>query len=100
MSPDKQAKKPELVLAVDRLEGPTAVLVDEDGRQIVVPVDRLPRNPKVQEGDVLRVPVDHAQRPDWFAAVVDQAETERRRAEARVALEKLKERDPGGDVQL
>jgi hypothetical protein len=100
MSPDKQAKKPELVLVVDRIEGPTAVLVNADGRQIVVPLERLSRNPQIQEGDVLRVPVDEAQRPDWFAAVVDQAETERRRAEGRAALEKLKERDPGGDVSL
>jgi hypothetical protein len=100
MPPEKPAPKPELILALDRIEGPTAVLVDESGRQIAVPVDRLPRNPAVREGDVLRVPVDDAQRPDWFAAVVDQAETERRRAEGRAALERLKELDPGGDVQL
>jgi hypothetical protein len=92
MAADKQDAKPELVLTLDRIEGPTAVLVDGDGRQIVVPVDRLPRNPRVQEGDVLRVPMDDAQRPDWFAAVVDQAETERRRADAR-------EPDPGDDVR-
>jgi hypothetical protein len=100
MSPKEPEPKAELVLVLDRIEGPTAVLVDEGGRQIAVPVDRLPRNPRVQEGDVLRVPVDHAQRPDWFAAVVDQAETERRKAEARATLERLKELDPGGDVSL
>ena len=80
MGTENQGANPELVLSLDRIEGPTAVLVDAEGRQIAVPVDRLPRNPKVQEGDVLRVPVDHAQRPDWFAARVDQEETQRRRA--------------------
>jgi hypothetical protein len=80
MDTENEDAKPELVLILDRIEGPTAVLVDGEGGQIAVPVDRLPRNPRVQVGDVLRVPVDDAQRPDWFAAVVDQEETERRRA--------------------
>jgi hypothetical protein len=100
MAGDKSDPKAELVLVVDRIEGPTAVLVDDGGRQIAVPVDRLPRNPPVREGDVLRVPLDDTQRPDWFAAVVDQAETERRRAEAQGAPERLPDPGPGGDVTL
>jgi hypothetical protein len=98
MSPEARESKPELVLALDRIEGPTAVLVDDSGRQTALPLDRLPKS--IAEGDVLRVPLDHAQRPDWFAATVDAAETERRRVEARAALDRLKERDPGGDVSL
>jgi hypothetical protein len=98
MSREPQEAKPELVLVLDRIEGPTAVLVDDSGRQTALPLDRLPK--AIAEGDVLRVPLDHAQRPDWFAAVVDAAETERRRAEARAQLEHQKEREPGGDVAL
>jgi hypothetical protein len=98
MSPEPQQRRAELVVVLDRIEGPTAVLIDDDGRQTALPFDRLPKGTK--EGDVLRVPLDHAERPDWFNGVVDPAETERRRAEARAALERLQQRDPGGDVTL
>jgi hypothetical protein len=93
MANESASPPPELVLILDRVEGPTAVLLDAEGRQIAVPVERLPRNPRPSQGDVLRVPVDDAQRPDWFAARVDQEETERRRAAARAVSEG---QDPGG----
>jgi len=84
--------------AVDGIQHRTAVLVDDEGQQVLVPTSRLPR--EILEGKVLRVPVNHAGTPDWGRAVLDEEETERRRAQAREVLEELEERDPGGDVKL
>ncbi len=84
--------------AVDGIQHRTAVLVDDDGQQVLVPTSRLPR--EITEGKVLRVPVNHAGTPDWGRATVDNEETERRRTEAREVLEELKGRDPGSDVKL
>lgn len=83
--------------AVDRIQGASAVLLDDAGRVVTVPRSRLPRD--LAEGDVLRVP-EQGGTPDWGTAVVDAQETARRRDEARSRLEDLKQRDPGGDVRL
>ena len=83
--------------AVDRFEGPSAVLLDDAGRAITVPAARFP--PKLKEGDVLRVPEKDGTL-DWGRAVIDKRETERRRSDAKHKLDELKERDPGGDVTL
>jgi hypothetical protein len=94
-------RRPEqLILALDRIERTTAILVDEQGRTIALPMERLPRNPPPAEGDVLRVPVDASGRPRWPDAAIDRAETDRRRAAAAETLERLRKRDPGGDVKL
>jgi hypothetical protein len=78
--------------AVDRIEGPVAVLVGDDGVEIQVLRRLLPRG--VKEGTVLRV------EGDWNTAVVDDAEHARRMREAEDVLRRLKARDPGGDVSL
>ena len=88
----------ERIYAVDRIQLRTAVLADEDGHYVLVPCSRLPR--ELKESDVLRVPVDDADTPDWGRAQIDQEEGERRRAEAGRVLEELEGRDPGGDVKL
>ena len=75
--------------AVDRLEGSSAMLVDDAGKLVTVPRSRLPKN--VAPGDVLRVPERHGT-PDWGTSVVDTRETERRG-------EELNKRDPGGDTE-
>ncbi|UCF41026.1 MAG: DUF3006 family protein [Gemmatimonadota bacterium] len=84
--------------AVDRIRHRTALLVDDEQRQTLVPTSRLPRD--LAEGQVLLVPVDEAGTADWGRARIDEAEGERRRVQAEQAIEELKRRDPGGDVEL
>ena len=82
---------------VDRIEGGTAIVVGDDGRTFDVPRDRLPKGS--HEGSVLRVS-SAGQVPDWRDATIDEAERGRREKEARRTLDRLKQGDPGGDVQL
>lgn len=84
--------------AVDRIRHRTALLVDDQERQILVPTSRLPR--ELAEGQVLLVPVNEAGTADWGRARIDEAEAQRRKAQAEETIEELKERDPGGDVTL
>lgn len=88
----------ERLYAVDQVRGRTATLIDDEEHQILVPTSRLPRD--LKEGNMLRVPVDAAGTPDWGRAQIDRAEAARRLKEARKVLDDLKERDPGGDVDL
>jgi hypothetical protein len=82
---------------VDRMEGNIAVLVGDDGVGVDVRRDAL--RVRVREGMVLRVPLcDHG--PDWSSCTIDDAERERRVAEARARLVRLRNTDPGGDVVL
>ncbi len=83
---------------VDRLEGHVAVLVTDDGEQVDVPKTSLPF--RVREGMVLRVTVDGRGHPEWPSAERDETEERRRMDHARARLERLKRRDPGGDIQL
>ena len=84
--------------AVDRLEGTRAVLIDDDERPYTVPVAQLPVG--ITEGDVLLVPLDAGGKPRWRAGRIDDKETGRRRRRAEEERERLKERDPGGDVNI
>ncbi len=84
---------------VDRVEGDTVVLV-EDGTGRTLEVSRSLISVGVDEGTVLRVPVTEEGGPDWGSAEPDEELRERRLAEARDVLERLKKRDPGGDVVL
>lgn len=91
---------------VDRVEGPSTrsqlVLVDDDGGVHTIAAASLP--PRVVatgslEGAVLRVPMDGG-RPDWGGAERDLVEERRRRDEGQARLERLRRRDPGGDLTL
>ncbi len=83
---------------VDRMEGASAVLVrDEDERTEDVPVRALPGGSR--EGSVLRVP-ELDGRPDWAAATLDEDARRARLREAEIVLERLRRRDPGGDLEL
>jgi hypothetical protein len=84
--------------AVDRIEGGQAVLVDDQGATLTVSARRLPR--AAREGAVLVVGLDAGGNPQWDTTRVDEAETARRRAEVKDRLERLKQRDPGGDIAL
>ena len=87
------------IWVVDRIEGDTAVLVeDETGRTL--DVSRTLISVSVDEGTVLRVPATEEGGPDWGLALADEELRERRLAEARDILEELKSRDPGGDIVL
>ena len=83
---------------VDRVEAPLAVLVaDADERRVDVPLARLPAG--VREGSVLRVPHSGGE-PQWDAAELDEELRRARLNEAESALERLRRRDPGGDIEL
>lgn len=88
----------ERVYVLDRIEGATAVLVDDAGATLDVPVRSLPSG--VREGAVLRVSLRADGAPDWSTARVDHAEAARRRAEGEERLKRLRKRDPGGDIKL
>lgn len=83
--------------AVDRIEGALAVLVDDDGAARDVALADLP--PGLRGGMVLRVPLARS-RPDWSGATIDEEEGRRRIEAAQSALDRLRARDPGGDVSL
>jgi hypothetical protein len=88
-----------VTFTVDRLETRLAVLIDDDGREVEVARRQLPKDAR-REGAVLRVEVDASGDPDWSTAAIDTEEEERRLADARARLERLRGRDPGGDVVL
>lgn len=91
---------PERTYVVDRIEGGVAAMIPDD--EVFAPEDVLVRRLgcRVSEGDVVRVPV----RADGSLAWNDARADPRRRAErieqAEARLERLKKRDPGGDVIL
>jgi len=86
------------IWVVDRVEPPVAVVVaDDDERQVAVPLSRLPAS--VQAGAVLRVPEADGG-PDWEAAKVDEELRRARIQDAEAALDRLRRRDPGGDIVL
>ena len=82
---------------IDRFEGDTAVLLGDDGSEHEVQRSLLP--PGAREGSVVRVPVS-GPLPDWSRAVLDEAELHRRDIAARERLDRLKRRDPGGNIEL
>ncbi len=87
------------IWVVDRIEGDTAVLVeDETGHTLDVLRSFISVN--VDEGMVLRLPATDDGSPDWSLAVADEELRRRRLEGARDILEELKTRDPGGDVVL
>jgi hypothetical protein len=88
-----------VTLTVDRLEARVALLIDDDGREREVARRRLPKDAR-REGAVLRVEIDADGGLDWTTAAVDAEEEKRRLADARERLERLRGRDPGGDVVL
>lgn len=86
------------IWVVDRVEPPVAVVVaDDDDRQVDVPLARLPAG--VRAGAVLRVPQEDDV-PAWEAARVDEELRRARLQEAEAALQRLRRRDPGGDIVL
>ena len=90
---------------VDRVEGTTAVLVDDEGRSASVPIDRLPGG--LDEGVVLRGTFEAENVPNWSRATIDQIETDRRLSEAEDMMElettekgEKKEEEEEGEADL
>jgi hypothetical protein len=89
----------ERIWVVDRVGRKIASLVEDDGGATRdVPRRDLPQD--TREGDVLRVPTDASGELDWRAATADESLRRARLEEARAGLERLRRRDPGGDVKL
>jgi hypothetical protein len=63
----------DLLLRFDRVALQVAVLVDARGHPMALPVDRLPRSPHPEPGDLIRVPLAEGRRPLWHAATVERA---------------------------
>ncbi len=93
------------VFVVDRIEGSVVVLVEDAEGAAALEVARRALPDGLREGDVLRVPMlegagSQSGAPLWEKAVVDRGERAGRETEAQEVLERLKGRDPGGDVVL
>lgn len=86
------------IWVTDRVEGEFAVLVaDDDETRLDVPLARLPA--PLREGTVLRVPQSGGE-PRWEGGTVDEELRRARLEEAEAALNRLRHRDPGGDISL
>jgi hypothetical protein len=83
---------------VDRREGDTLVVEDANGDLRDVPARELPRSCR-SEGVVMDVPVVGGS-PQWGQAVRNRTEERRRVTDLTKRMEKLRRRDPGGDVEL
>jgi hypothetical protein len=86
------------VYVLDRIEGPMAVLLADDGQQEEVRIGELPSG--ASEGAVIRVPEDSTGDPIWTHAVIDLTEHESRVGDGEGVLRRLRKRDPGGDIVL
>jgi hypothetical protein len=84
--------------AVDRIENDLAILLDDEGTGYAVPLTKLPL--ALREGMVLAATLDREGRPDWSTAVHDETEERWRLEEGTDRIERLRKRDPGGDVKI
>jgi hypothetical protein len=85
--------------AVDRREGAVVVLVRDSGETIDVSAKRLPPECR-SEGAVVDVPMDEKGAPRWEQAIRKRDEEARRLRDASDRVAQLRQRDPGGDIQL
>jgi Protein of unknown function (DUF3006) len=88
-----------LRVVVDRVDNKLAVLVDDADRSYHVSSAILRRGCRA-EGAVLDAPLDADGKPQWSAAKRNWDEERRRVKEAAKALDRLRAKDPGGDVSL
>jgi len=87
-----------MIVAIDRVERAIAVAESDDGRRFEVPVARFKAAPR--EGRIYRVPVDGKGEPQWEKSVADDDEMQRRKKALGDRVERLRKKDPGGDVKL
>lgn len=75
------------------------VVGDDDDASYDVPASRLPKDCRA-EGTVLDVPAGKDGKPSWKDAKRSREEERLRLKDATDRIERLRRRDPGGDVQL
>ncbi len=85
--------------AVDRREAAVVVVIDDDGTTFDVPGSALPKDCRA-EGAVFDAPVGEDGAPIWKGAKRNRAAERGRLHEAQERIERLRRRDPGGDVEL
>lgn len=93
--------RPSHRLVVDRWEGDLCVVETEDGRVLDLPRWLVP--PGAREGDVIRAwvePDDAEPGARQVTLRVDAEATAEARAAVESLLERLRRRDPGGDIEL
>jgi hypothetical protein len=84
---------------VDRREGVFFVLQDERGKTRDVAAAKLPPACR-REGAVIEVPMSAKGELEWKSAERNREEELRRLREAAKQLEKLRQTDPGGNLEL
>ncbi len=77
--------------AVDKINGQIAVLADDEGRNVALPLSRLPKG--VTAGCVLSISLDNAGTPAWSSAEIDEEEAKRRSEEAARLSAESKEKE-------
>ena len=87
------------IWVVDRIEGDRVVLVADNGGA-TEEIARAALPGRVREGDVLRVPSSGTGQPVWSSAEADAGLRRERLEEGRAAIERLRKRDPGGNLKL
>ena len=95
---DHPAKAAARLMAVDRLEGRLAILVDDSNEVHEVPSAELPK--PVREGACFSIPIGTGGKPLWRNAVPAPEEERRRKAEAKERIARLSANDHGGDLDL
>ena len=86
------------IWAVDRIERDIAVLVsDADNRIVEVDLKNLPEG--AEEKSILHV-FERKDQPVWSSAVLDESVQVEKESESEEIVEDLKQRDPGGDIQI
>jgi Protein of unknown function (DUF3006) len=85
--------------AVDRRERRIVIVIDDDEVAYDVTASDLPPDCR-KEGAVFDAPVGGDGVPRWGEAKRNRDEESRRIREASQRLERLRQRDPGGDVDL
>ena len=99
MSRNKPAGSSYKYFVVDRLEGKMAILVDDSEKTTEIKAATLPAECRA-EGAVLRVPVLARNEPEWTSSRRDKVEEKKRLDEGAARLDRLRKRDPGGDISL
>ena len=97
MSQDDTERPTHEVWVVDRVESEIVVLIEDEG-EIVVEVAAGELGANAVEGAVLIVPLGSVGEPVWGEAERDDASEGERTSDAQEILERLKSRDPGGDI--
>jgi hypothetical protein len=88
-----------LTYTIDRFEdGGWAVLEGEDGKVFDLPRELLPK--EAEAGDVIALEAAYGEELSVLVLRLDRDATETRLEASRSVLERLKGKDPGGDLTL